>query len=192
MEHAGLAGDVWDYSVLKYLSYKTRGLNHYISMISLSRFLLMGGSLALFCMVLHVLWQCWRYLEGFTASFFVLNFYVVEGTVSFLTSFEGISNNSIYAFFSLCNYIFTFSCYYVPADSIAHSLWGIWFVPQKCCIQGLTQFRADVGELSVMWAAVWVSSLERSTRLTAFLTKYTPSAYFAPYCNLVRIGKISA
>lgn len=38
--------------MLKYLSYKTRGLNHYISKIALSRFLLMAGTLALF------LWCC--------------------------------------------------------------------------------------------------------------------------------------
>lgn len=122
----------------------------------MNRFLLMAVSLAQFCMVLWPIRQLWRRcLEWFTESLSVFRCNETGKIVWFAPSFKDVPRNSVNTFLSLCSmtllHFSLFMCLFFLQFSGRASLWGVWPVLQGTCIHGLTEFKADLKYLSVVW-----------------------------------------
>ena len=163
----------------------------------MSRFLLVAGSLAQFCMVLCALRRHWRCLEWFTGSLSLCSglmrrrelfdlFHRSKMYLAIVLMLFSLSAQwHFYFFLLLCA-----CCFCSSQSGPVCEVSGLCYI--NTCIHGLTQFKADLGYISVVWASVRAASLGSTTMLTKFLKKYLLSSYFAACHTLVRIRKISA
>lgn len=144
----------------------------------MSRFLLMAVSLAQFCLVLWLLRHHWRRcLEWFIGSLFLCSGVMKQGKLFGFLHRSSMYLEIVLMLFSPSAQPFTFFCYYVSVFSAA--LRQGQFVRCLSCatrhfVHGLTQLKADLKYLSLVWASVLAASVGSSTMLTAFLTKYLP------------------